>query len=154
MDEILLSLLLEADDPNDTEYPSGFNWEGEVNRVRALRAIVEGIVGRRFEIDDNVQDASFFADLGLYEEHKNSRGSVVRQAVLAVRFSCFGNLFTVWSTCHDSVKLSQEVIDAVIKAVSDRGYTYVPAEELDSEYNGTNPHLRGSSWWIRFFDYL
>ncbi len=42
----------------------------------------------------------------------------------------------------------------VIEAVAVRGYTYVDAASLQTEYAGVNVQLHGKSWWIRFFDYL
>lgn len=64
MDPDTLRVLLAADDPVECEAPPGFDWEREIGKVRELVPVLEQITGRKFEADDQVQDASFFAELG------------------------------------------------------------------------------------------
>ena len=159
MDEDTLRVLLGADDVDRCESPRGFRWETEMAKVRALGPVLERIAGRKFEVDENVQDASFFTDLGTYDTRARPQGGTLRFAVLTVRFSSFGRLFTVWSVDDDAEavrgpKLPPEIVRAVIDAVGQQGYVYVDAEALHADYTGANPHLQGGSWWIRFFDYL
>ena len=132
----------------------GFDWRGELEKVRELVPVLEEITGRRFEIDENVQDASFFTDLTIDEELSGAQGGRLVLTVLGVRFSAFGKLFTTWSAEEASTPLPPEVTSKVIDAVHQRGYVYVEATALDADYTGANPHMRGTSWWSRFFNYL
>jgi hypothetical protein len=158
MDPDTLRVLLAADDPVQCEAPPGFDWEVEIEKVRELAPVLEHVTGRKFEVDDQVQDASFFAELGTYEDFPDAHGGKLRLAVLAVSFSSFGKLFTVWSAKGDEGRHISppppEVTHRVIDAVRQRGYTYVDAASLDADYSGSNPAMKGKSWWIRFFDYL
>jgi hypothetical protein len=154
VDEHVLNTLLQADHIAACEFPPGFNWESEMNRVRVLQPVVETITGRRFEIDENVQDASFFTDLGTYREKRTPYGGTLLHTILRIRFSAFGNLFTVGSVRSENEQLDRVTTQRVIDAAEDAGLVFVDADDLDCEYTGANPHLTGTSWWIRFFDYL
>jgi hypothetical protein len=85
------------------EYPDDLDWTHEIAQVRALAPIIEQIIGRACKVDDQVQDASFLAD---------------------------------------------------INAVRARSYIYIDGDMLNVAYTGIDPRYKGSSWWIRFFDYL
>lgn len=154
MDDEILNTLLQADHPNACEAPPGFNWAREIKRVRALQPLVESMTRRKFEIDEYVQDSSFFTDLGTFIDERHPTGGIHRHTVLALRFSAFGGLFTAWSVCRDEDELADETIERVVGAVRQAGFVFVAAEDLQCEYTGANPHLSGTSWWIRFFDYL
>jgi hypothetical protein len=120
------------------------------------------LVGAPLLVDDHVQDASFFADVAAYEELRLSSGRSIRAALIAIRFSCFGDLFTIWSTNEAggwSVgsrphRLSADVVERAIAEVERDGYIYVDGAKLNRSYTGRNPHLKNVSWWVRFFDYL
>jgi hypothetical protein len=107
------------------------------------------IAGRAFELDDRVQDATFFADLSV--QRPGPKPNWI-DTVFAVRFSYFGMLCTTWSHC-ETERLPDEVVEELLAAVSRAGFKYVPAEPLAAPYTGRNPAFAGSSWWIRFFDY-
>jgi hypothetical protein len=138
-----------ADDPRNAECPPGFDWQTAIERVRALLPQLEKISGREFAIDDNVQDASFFVDLSIHRPGARPKHT---DTVFALRFSCFSELFTTWSHCSTE-QLDVETIQRLIAAVSNAGFQYVPAEELDHPYAGRHPAYAGSSWWHRFFDF-
>src|SRR5262249_31079602 len=116
----------------------------------ALQAELGRIAGRPFVLDDRAQDASFFADLSI--QRPGPRAGWI-DTVFAVRFSNFGRLFTTWSHCQ-AEQLSEATAAALVAAVEHAGFRYVPASALDEQYAGRHPGLRGTSWWIRFFDYL
>ena len=43
----------------------------------------------------------------------------------------------------------------VVDVLNKHGYTYVPACELDTPYDGINkPYESNLTWWVRYFDYL
>jgi hypothetical protein len=126
-----------------------------MDRVKALRPLLHEITGRHFELNENVQDASFLTDLAIYSNERTPQGGLIRKAIVAVRFSAFGRLFTVWSVCREDQRLDPEITTRIIRCVEERGYTYVDVDSLDEPYSGPNPHLEeGISWWNRFFDYL
>lgn len=150
MDPRTRQLLLDADDPVASECPEGFDWTTAMARVGALVPALEATVGRPLTIDNNVQDASFFTDVACHREVSHPGMGRVLEWVIAVRFSCFGNLFTV--VCAADVAPS--VVDRVIAVVSGAGFVHVPASELSEPYTGPHPSFRTTTWWIRFFDYL
>ena len=92
--------------------------------------------GEVFELDEYIEDASYFA--GLYS------------TTVSIRFSCFGKLFSIF----DLTNVDPAFASRIVEFISKHGYTYVPAEVLDTEYTGSNPHLKGTTWWVRYFDYL
>lgn len=145
----LEQLLLAADDSKRCENPVGFKWRKEVAAVKALKAPIERLTTRKFTLDDKVQDASFFADLGV----EVSKGQFIG-TVFSLRFSSFGRFFSTWSTCEPEEEFSPELVVQVIDVVRQAGFVYIPQEELEHPYTGSNPYLQGLSWWERFFDYL
>jgi hypothetical protein len=68
---------------------------------------------------------------------------------LAVRFSSFGNLFTVWS----NTTLPKLTIESVVSLLESSGFLYVLPECLDEPYTGQNAVFLGQPWRVRFFDY-
>lgn len=144
-----MRILREADDPVDVEGESREGGEEAWRNVRALVPALEAILGKRLELDENVQDASFMTDIALREE----TAPRVWDALVAVRFSNFGRLYTVW-TSYPSWRIAPETVERIIGAVRAAGFVYVEAEELQEPYTGRNPALEGSTWWIRFFDYV
>ena len=116
-------------------------------RVRSLRPEIESIIGRRMDHDEQVQDASFFTQLAATVP-KPQRIEVA----IAVTFSAFGGLFTVWSTAPDEIP--DPVVRHVIRAVEEHGFRYVASESLSETYSGDNQMFQGSDWGYRFFSYL
>jgi hypothetical protein len=149
-----LKLLESVDDPQACEHPSQFDWHGSMSRVRALKSRLESITGHTFIMDENVQDASFFTDLAILsgERYFSGIGTAVGSRIV-IRFSCFGNLFTVYSTLEDE-KLEESIVQDIIAEVQRHGFVYIEADGLEEKYTGVNPHLKGQSWWTRYFDYL
>ena len=96
-----------------------------------------------------MQDASFFADFSLQRPGKKP-GWI--DTVIAVRFSCFGDLFTTWSHCA-SEQLPAPIVDQIVAAVREAAFIYVPPEALEQPYSGAHPGFAGGTWWYRFFDY-
>ena len=153
MDIPTLHLLeqIDAQSSVHAEYPDDFDWTREIARVRALAPVIEQIIGRACKVDDQVQDASFLADIAAYEP-ASLEGRNVYVAALAVRFSNFGNLFTTWSSAP--TPLDPVVATKVINAVCERGFGYIDGAMLDVPYTGIDQRYTGGTWWVRFFDYL
>lgn len=125
-----------------------------MKRVKALQPKIEELIGEALELDRHVQDASYFTSLSATRRGADRWGGVQIQTVLEIRFSCFAQLFALHSCCDPGLELPPEVRQEVVAAVAEEGFVYVCAEELDCEYSGDNPHLKGETWWTRFFDYL
>lgn len=150
METALRELLDSADDPVNAEGDPTLDWPAIHASVAALKPKLERIAERPFVQDNGVQDASFFTELSI---HRSGSQPNWIDTVFAVRFSGFGQLFTTWSHCEVE-KLPPEVAAELVAAVSQAGFRYVPAEALDAPYTGRHPGFAGSSWWIRFFDYV
>ena len=121
-----------------------------MTRVRALVPALEAIVGQALTVDKDVQDASFFTDVACHREVSLPGAGRVLTPILSVRFSCFGDLFTVTS----AEDVSPSVLDQVIARVAGAGFVHVPASDLSEPYTGRHPSFQATTWWIRFFDYL
>ena len=134
------------------ETPDGFDYAAEMAHVQQLAPILERIVDRAFSIDTGVQDASYFTELGTYQDSRNPSGYMQRYAVLAIMFSSFGRLFTVW--WNDETPPDPAIVPPVIEAVRERGYIYIASAMLNSAYTGIDPRFQGETWWTRFFGYL
>jgi hypothetical protein len=157
-DDQLWRLLRSLDDPDNLESPADRRHDSPQN-FDALRGRLEGdfkCVCREFR---GVQDASFEGDITIPE------GVTATGRALGIRLSNFGGLAVI--TAHDvptgwtDWDLADRVhpddrvrIDA---ALSDLGYTLVPLQPLRRPYDGVlgpDPFVRGTTWWIRFFDWL
>ena len=90
MDPHVLGLLEAADDATHCEHPEGFEWGREMAAVKELIQSLEAMTGRRWSVDENVQDASFLTDLSALDEQALPDGGVLSNTILGVRFSAFG----------------------------------------------------------------
>jgi len=153
LDTEKLKLLELADHETACEFPPGFNYRASMKRVEDLKPKLNAIVGKPLELDLNVQDVSFFADLSIIEPP--IYGVNMLHYVLGIRFSSFGNFFTVWSNSI-SEKIDDAKITEVIAETEAAGFVYVDAETLEQEYTGKNQYLTGDvgNWWRRYFDYM
>jgi hypothetical protein len=145
-----LAILHAADHPTATEFPPGFDWAAGVGRVRALKPACDRVAGRIFDLDDNVQDASFFADIAL---HAPSQLRNVIDTVFGLRFSCYGNLFTQLGPTGPE-RVPEVVAKQVIHLAVAEGFVFVPAQILEEPYTGENKIFLSENWWYRFFEYL
>jgi hypothetical protein len=150
MEPAVRELLDAADDPVHAEGNPALDWPAIHAAVAGLRPELERIAGRAFVQDNNVQDASFFTELSIQRPGQQPNEI---DTVFAVRFSGFGRLFTTWSHC-EAERLPAEVAAELVAAVERAGFRYVPAAAFDAPYTGRHPGFAGSSWWIRFFDYV
>lgn len=154
MEAAKLKLLESVDDSQECECPSTFDWQGSMSRVKALKSRLESLVGIKFLMDEHVQDASFFTDLSIPGGKSYVSGiGLISGSRIIIRFSCFGNLFTVYSTDEDE-KLEESLVEGIIAETARDGFVYVEADGLEEKYSGINPRLQGQSWWVRYFDYI
>lgn len=163
MKDSVKKILLDADDDMQCEWPLDFSWNKELDRVHAVRPKIEEILGCELFLDDSVQDASYFASLALlkyvppdpnlYTALGIERGGTYYTAI-DISFSCFGNLSTIGSNVDPKERFPDEKIIAVGNILNENGFIYIPEEYLLENYNGDNPHFKGSTWGERYLSYL
>jgi hypothetical protein len=150
----ILHRLLDADDDVHWECPREFDYLTELANVERLRPELESIVGRMFELDRNVQDAAFFTELASRTPPLQTRAGRVILSNVAIRFSGFGRLVTVWGNVPESLP-SDTLKTALATVLEARGYKYIPEIALEEAYQGHNQHeAQIDTWWSRFFDYV
>jgi hypothetical protein len=147
VNEKLLCTLQAADDAEHSEFPPAFDWPMSMNRVRACRPILEEIAGHAFELDDKVQDASYFAALSITEPIAGKPNH--RREVFALYFSCFGSLAGVWN----QGVFSQATLNRMKEALETHGFVVVDAAQLREPYTGIHKGYVGRTWLDRFFNY-
>jgi len=150
MTDKTLQLLLASDHPSACEAPPGFDYVDAMRRVKALVPALERIVGHELAVDESVQDASYFTDVVCYRDTVAEHLGAVRVPLIRIVFSSFGDLFTVVF----AEELDQATVADTISAAANAGFAFVPADKLDEPYTGDNPHLKGTTWFTRFFCYL
>ena len=163
MKESIKKILLDADDDFQCEWPSEFNWERSLDKVRQIKPIIEKVLVCDLVLDDSIQDASYFASLSLwkyvppdpnlYTAPGVKRGGT-NCAVIDISFSCFGNLVTIGSSVDPQDKFPDEKIISVGNVLTKNGFIYIPEEYLFEKYCGNNPHFPESTWGDRYFSYL
>jgi hypothetical protein len=151
--------LVSADRLSEWEFPSDVE-EDLWSRVESLVSGIEAIVGRKLDVDRNVQDASFLTDVGLLDERYYDRksGTGAISYVFSFRFSNFGRLFTLHGT-EWKQRFDEDKLGDALDFIRSHGFVYVASDELDSPYDGVNgPNSPVSvspvTWWTRFFDYI
>ena len=153
MEPHILKRLRDTDVPLHWEYPPGFDYAAELARVDTLRPDLEPLVGHVLELDRNVQDAAFFTELAFRAPPRPAPVGQVILTYVAIRFSSFGGLVTIWGNVPES-PLSDDLTGALARVLESRGYHYIPASALDEPYEGHHQHAAEiRSWWLRFFDY-
>ena len=157
MQKQLHDFLLSVDEKDNWEFPQNSKYDVTFVEVESLKVELESIVGKKLDIDNNLQDASFMTDVGILDEkhydRKTGTGAIIH--LFAIRFSNFGRMFTV----HGSEFLSHKVeynLEKAIIFLERKNFKYIPAEELDVPYDGINKHhgYDGLTWWVRYFDYI
>jgi hypothetical protein len=159
MDEATHRLLVAADDADGAEVPAGdwraFPYQALAKSVSEVQRALEKELGLRLVRDGNVQDASFHDEIRVLHPEfgwRREGGHLVSD--LAIRFSNFGRLYTIFTNLAG---IPGEIPIGVLKEIVTRhGWTYVAPEPLEELYDGIHPGFRDgkTTWWIRFFDYL
>lgn len=150
MNEALHTLLISSDVKGSWEHPPNANWKRSIAEIEDLKPQLEEALGIELRLDRDVQDASFFADLGLLVEQHQPNGAIYLSYELCFRFSWFSKLYTIHGNSWES-RVTNEARGLLERA----GFTYVPEEALAEPYDGVNtPCEPGLTWWTRYFDYL
>ncbi|MFH1877148.1 MAG: hypothetical protein ABH865_09710 [Candidatus Omnitrophota bacterium] len=157
MNPKIREILQKADDPIGSEIPyedhDKFPWKELSLEINQIKDLLKNKLGLDFECDDGVQDASFFADLRIFHEKTDSLKRIIQIADIAIRFSNFGKLFSLWSNLDGfEVKFPIKEIVNIVKGFN---WKYIPKKELHEIYDGKKVSMRNGkyTWWDRFFDY-
>lgn len=143
MDETVRARLKAADDGEHWKSPPGFPLDAEIKRLAAVKPKLDRILGQ-LELNKQVRDAAHFAELAA----RVHEGEVI-MTKLEIRFSAFGNLFTVWSRSPDAA-----ILRSIVGVLEEAGYTFVPIEATNEAYDGKNrAKSQIRTWFARFFDY-
>src|SRR5262245_55337523 len=142
VNEDISNLLMAADTPIDWDYPPDFDWQAQWVRIENLLPTLEQIAGQPFEIDRTVQDASY--QTSLYIERRKTPTS--DRSAFVLRFSNFGAFFTAYNVAPGAW-LPDEVTEALIQAVSEASFQYIPRAALDTPYTGDHTGFADSTWW-------
>jgi len=155
VDERLHQVLLSNDSTTDWEYPRDFDWAAAWEAVRQYRTAAELVLGQPLRVDDQVQDASFFAELFVFEDGAVRPDGVTTLVFkIAIRFSSFGRMATIHTNSAIS-NLDRYPVERLAGLLGDHGFVYIPATALTEPYDGVVPGLgAGFTWWLRFFDYM
>ena len=145
--------LIDADDFAGGYAPPNFDYEAALARIRPFQSELERLTGLAFQLD-GAQDATFFADISARDPvPRNLNGNQIIETFVAVRFSAFGNLFTIWST-SSTRPLTDEERRGVAELVSAAGFLYAPVELLQLPYSGVQFSQHDiQDWWQHFFEY-
>jgi hypothetical protein len=138
------------DTAGDWEFPAGFDYVTSLEQVKHFQLRVEEKLRLRLRLDDQVQDASFFAELFELEEGGVlPNGTTYLVFKIGIRFSTFGRMVTIHGNSPKSYPLM-----ALIDLLVEHGFQYMDVESLNETYDGEFRQIqRRISWWDRFFDY-
>lgn len=92
--------------------------------------------------EDGIQDASFFAEVGL------PRASF--DDVVLLRFSTFGDMVAI----RDESELDEEQLKNIEKILTRHGFILIPESAFAVPYEKEFAEKFHHSWWYRYFDYL
>src|SRR5262249_59767760 len=131
-----------------------FDWNASMQTVREVQPRLEEILGHPLKLDDQVQDASFFAELFWLEDGAvRPNGVVVHCFKIAVRFSSFGRMVTIHTNSATS-DLSQYPVKQLVAVLNQHGFQYIDPEALNELYDGRlQTKCAALTCWIRYFDY-
>ncbi len=156
MRQELRDLLLSFDEKDNWEFPADFEWEKLSQLLKEFIKYCESILDLKVKLDDEIQDASFFARIEFpvdknYNREKDSKSTLNH---IYFKFSNFGKLFTLGHNPDAENQYYKEILKCK-EYLKEKGFIYIENIELDAPYDGVNePYEEGLTWRIRYFDYL
>lgn len=153
-----MPLLLKADDPRHWEVPPNFPYLEELERIEALKPLLEEEIGSGLTLEvDSIQDAAYWAELHWLTEPRGdlegSKGNMIFTHI-GIRFSGFGRLVAIWSNVPEEPPLSQSLIINLSGILEEYKFEVISNQDLFESYTGNNRHNENiDSWWSRYFDY-
>ena len=145
--------LREYDEVGRYETPSKFDYDGLMQKVIKLKVELEELFNVDFQIDDQVQDASFLCDLRIPKELIPELDPSLEYSI---RISNFGQLATI----NFQAELGESTLKRMLESLEKHDFEFISTDELDSIYDGQFEEFkkiggdRGSTWYMRYFDYL
>ena len=133
------------------ERPKKFDYFRALGEIHHWRPYLEGILGRRLEMDDRVQDASHFTQLS-DPTCTHADWASGRQVAAGMRFSKFDRMFVIfdggcWGAAADELRAF----------LAKQGFHEVPLAALLEPYDGQlagGPGTEDWNWFRRFFDWM
>jgi hypothetical protein len=148
--------LILADEENQWEVSSVISMITVLDDIKHLKTEMDSLFATNLDIDLDVQDASFFTDIGLLDDKHYNRET--RNGALIYkyhfRFSNFGKLYTIINNCPEDTTLTKK-IELTKQLLSTHKFCFIPVEILNTTYNGKNKlPYKDFTWWHRYFDYV
>lgn len=154
----LLALLRGLDDPEWLEWPRSYDRIAAADRLARLTARLDSIFAASCVTEHDAQDSS---EYGRVVVPAHATGCATRIVVCVSKFGslaviCAENPGVFLGTDDACAEGALDTADLakVIQAVADVGYTIVPEELLESDYDGPSRlpwHVQRPSWSDRFF---
>jgi hypothetical protein len=154
----LLAVLRELDDPDWLEWPRSYDRRAVAERFARLTARLEADFGAPTVSEQDVQDSSEYGRVPVPAEATRCGTRIV------VCVSKFGSLAMICAEnpgafLGTSDALAEGALDpadlaTVHQALTDLGYTVMPEELLESDYDGPSRlgwHVQRPTWSERFF---
>ncbi len=163
MKDSIQKILLSVDDEIECEWPVSFKREEALKGVLAIQPKIEIALNCKLELDDTIQDASYFASLALWKHvpadpnlytAPNVKRGGMNYAIIYISFSSFGNLVIIGSSVENEDRFPNTIIDSVIQLLKENGYVYISEKDLHEKHCGKNPNFPGSTWGERYFSHL
>lgn len=144
MNFITLKQELERINPAMLEYPPDFHYEAAAQRAQELRDALEQSFQRAFDLDLGIQDATFYAQLGI------PPALCLDQKIPqpAIRLSNFHNLAVI--TAEE--KLIPETQVKVQQSIASVGLQYIPFSVFGTSFSQTQ-RFAGDLFY-QLFDYM
>ena len=159
-DADLLAVLRELDDPDWLERPRSYDLGAAAARFARLTARLEADFAASTTSEQDVQDSSEYGRV-LVPAEATGRGTRI-----VVCVSKFGSLAVICAENPGAFfgtrdALAEGALDSadlatVHKALTESGYTVVPEELLESDYDGPSRlgwHVQRPTWSARFFGF-
>lgn len=154
----LLALMHELDDPESLEWPRTYDPRAAAGRLARLTARLESVFATSCATEQDAQDSSEYGRVVVPAQATRCATRIV------VCVSKFGSLAVVCAENPGAFlgtddARAEEALDSadlakVNQAATDVGYTIVPEELLESDYDGPSrlpSHVHRPSWSARFF---
>lgn len=157
LDGELWHLLHALDDPDNLEFPAGYDHRRTRSRFEQLAQRLNADFDCECRVDRDVQDASLHGRIDI----PAPAGATGKPLVISV--SNFGGLAVLsvdnpgaWSDAEAADLLRPDDAHRVHTALTDLRYILVPEEPLWTSYDGFCDAgiIVPATWWIRYFDYI
>jgi len=155
VDAQLWDLLHALDDPDNLEFPAGYDHRRTRGRFEQLAQRLNADFDCRCQVDRDVQDASLHARMDI------PAPATATGRPLVVNVSNFGVLAVLsvdnpgaWTDAETATLLHPDDAHRVHTALTDLGYTLIPEDPLCEPYDGVCDPGIFATWWIRYFDYI